>query len=43
MDFEIISERGHYNVYLNGVFQCSCDSYKEAEEEIKEMRKENQL
>ena len=43
MDFEIINERGHWNIYLNGVFQCSCDSYQEAEEEIEEMKKENKL
>lgn len=40
MDFEIVNEKGHWSVYLNGTFQCSCDSYQEAEEEIKEMRKE---
>lgn len=46
MDFDIITERGHFNVYLNGEFQCSCDSYQEAEVEIEEMKenlKENKL
>lgn len=42
MNFEIVNERGHCNVYLNGVFQCSCDSYQEAEEEIEEMRKDDE-
>ena len=46
MDFEIVNERGHWNVYLNGQFQCSCDSYQEAEGELKEMKEtleENKL
>ena len=36
MDYEIISVRGHYEVYYNGNFYCSADSYPEAKREIEE-------
>lgn len=32
--FEIRHERGHYEVYINGVFYCSADTYGEAANEI---------
>ena len=32
--YEIISQRGHYDVYRNGEFFCSADSYGEAIREI---------
>ena len=32
--FEIRHERGHYEVYINGVFYCSADTYSEANREI---------
>ena len=33
-DFEIISDRGHYVVLLNGKFYCSADTYGEALKEV---------
>lgn len=38
MDFVILSKFGHYEVYLNGEFFCTADSYSEAEREIEEYR-----
>lgn len=34
--FTIKSVYGHYEVYLNGKFYCSADTYGEAEKEIEE-------
>ena len=34
MAAEIIAVRGHYEVYVNGQFCGSADTYKEAEEMI---------
>ena len=31
---EIIPINGHYEVYINGEFYCSADTYEEAEREI---------
>ena len=33
-DFEIISDRGHYTILLNGKFYCSADTYGEALKEV---------
>ena len=33
MYFEIIHNAGHYDVYVDGGFICSADSYSEAVEE----------
>ena len=41
MDYEIIPNRGHYEVYLNGVFICSEDTYSEAEDAIEEHKMKN--
>lgn len=38
MDFVILPKFGHYEVYLNGEFFCTADSYSEAEREIEEYR-----
>ena len=35
-DYKIVSVQGHYNVFINGKFYCSADTYYEAESEIKE-------
>ena len=34
LEYKIIATRGHYEVYLNGKFYCSADTYHEAEKEI---------
>lgn len=39
MDAEIRQERGAYAVYLGGEHYASCDSYREAQEEIAGMEK----
>lgn len=37
--YEIIAIRGHYEVYLNGKFFCSADTFMEAVNELQnEMR-----
>lgn len=36
MEFEIITRHGHYEVYHNGEFYCSADTYGEALKEIDE-------
>lgn len=36
IQYEIISVRGHYEVYRNGEFYCSADTYGEAQREIEE-------
>lgn len=33
MDYEITPVAGHYDVYIDGEFICSADSYSEAVEE----------
>ena len=32
--YKIICKHGHYEVYYQGKFFCSADTYKEAEREI---------
>ena len=39
-DYEIVSVRGHYEIYLGSMFICSADTYEEAEEEIEELKNE---
>ena len=34
MKYEIIDVRGHYEIYINGNFYCSADTYTEAIREI---------
>ena len=36
MSYQIVSSKGHYEVYVNGEFFCSADTLQEAESEIKE-------
>ena len=33
MDIRIIQVRGHYDVYIDGEYYCSADTYSEAFEE----------
>ena len=39
VNFEIIHVVGHYDIYLEGVFYCSADSYSEAVEEVEKALK----
>ena len=41
--FEIKRSRGYYTVYLDGRFYCSADSVREAEDEIDEYARDNNL
>ena len=41
MDYEIINNRGHYEVYLDGEFIGSEDTYSEAEDAIEEHKSKN--
>lgn len=34
--YEIIPERDHYEVYIDGLFYCSADTLGEAVEEVEE-------
>lgn len=34
MEYDIVSERGHYVVYVNGKFFCSADTHHEAVQEL---------
>lgn len=36
--YKIISVRGHYEVFVNGKFFCSADTYQEAVREIEKGR-----
>lgn len=38
---EIIREREHYTIYLDGEFRCSCDSMAEVTEELISIEEEN--
>ena len=35
MAYKIVQVRDHYEVYINGQFYCSADTWSEAETEIK--------
>ena len=39
-NYEIINNRGHYEIYFNGEFIGSEDTYSEAEETIKKSKGE---
>ena len=34
MNIEIRQVHGHYEIYINGVFYCSCDTKEEVDEEL---------
>ena len=38
MNYKIINVKGHYEVYINDQFYWSADTYREAEEEIEELK-----
>lgn len=39
---EIRKVRGHYEVYIDGEFYCSCDTYPEAEDEVEYLESEGE-
>lgn len=41
--YDIVKEKGYYTVYVNGKFYCTCDTYREAANEVAEsMNKEEE-
>ena len=36
-DYDIVHEKGHYTVYVNGEFFCSADTHLEAEREVNDI------
>lgn len=40
MTYKITPRQGHYEIYINGKFYCSADSWLEAAKEIEEYQKE---
>ena len=38
---KVIYKNGHYEVYRNGVFQCSADTRHEAEQDMEEAERED--
>ena len=40
MSYKIVPVNGHFEVYIDGEFFCTADSWKEAEMEIKEYQSE---
>ena len=43
MSYKIVPIRGHYEVHINGKFYCSADTWREADNEIKEYAAKNNL
>ena len=40
MDYQIIPKAEHYEVYIDGEFYCSADTYNEAAKEIEMVKEE---
>lgn len=40
MDIRIVNKQGHYELYSDGNFVCSCDNMNEVNEEIELIEKE---
>ena len=40
MSVLIENDKGHYIVTINGEFYCTCDTYEEAQEEVKTIESE---
>ena len=38
---KIYNRDGHFEIYVNGEFEVSCDNWKEVEEELENLRKQN--
>lgn len=43
MSFKIVPISGHFEVHINGKFYCSADTWKEADDEIKEYAVKHKL
>jgi hypothetical protein len=43
MSFRIVPTNGHFEVHINGKFYCSADTWKEADDEIKEYAVKHKL
>lgn len=43
MSYRIVPMNGHYEVHINGKFYCSADTWKEADDEIREYAVKNKL
>lgn len=43
MDAEIITVRGHYEVYINGKFHCSADTRAEAVTEMEALLNDRKM
>lgn len=43
MTYKIKPNKGHFEVYINGKFYCSADSWREAESEIRNYVKGSDL
>lgn len=37
MKIDVRNVRGHYEIYINGIFYCSCDTMEEVDEELNNM------
>lgn len=38
-EIDVIQKLGHYEVYVDGKFKCSCDNFSEVREELAEIEK----
>ena len=38
--YDIVPNKGHYDVHINGKLYCTADSMQEAESEIREIQQE---
>ena len=38
MEIDIRKEKEHYEIYIDGEFECSCESYRELRETLDELR-----
>ena len=41
LEYEIVPNKGHYDVYIDGDFYCTADSYYEAASEIDDYKKDS--
>lgn len=41
MSYKIVPRNGHFEIYIDGKFYCSADSWNEAEREIEEYQDEH--
>lgn len=39
--YEIVRNKNHYDVYINGVFYCSADNIHEAAQEVEEYEEDD--